>query len=358
MLPTPPPKKGRGALTNPPVRFERTRTDPFDDGWGSLDGLADAPPPRTDVLPDSSRSVIARNASPDIPFSQSINPYRGCEHGCIYCYARPSHAWLGLSPGIDFETKLFAKHEAARLLEAELARPGYRCSTIALGANTDPYQPVERRLGITRSLLEVLARTRHPVGIVTKSAAVLRDMDLLGELARNGLARVFLSVTTLKPELARRMEPRAAAPHRRLDAVHALRESGIPVGVMMAPIIPGLNDDEIEAVLEAAAGAGAEQAAHVLLRLPHEIKDLFGDWLRAHEPGRAQRIETLIRSCRDGALNDSQFGRRMVGSGAYAEMIGRRFDLARRRLGLDRRVPPLRTDLFRAPAPGGQLNLL
>jgi DNA repair photolyase len=358
MLPTPPPKKGRGALTNPPVRFERTRTDPFDDGWGSLDGLADAPPPRTDVLPDSSRSVIARNASPDIPFSQSINPYRGCEHGCIYCYARPSHAWLGLSPGIDFETKLFAKHEAARLLEAELARPGYRCSTIALGANTDPYQPVERRLGITRSLLEVLARTRHPVGIVTKSAAVLRDMDLLGELARDGLARVFLSVTTLKPELARRMEPRAAAPHRRLDAVHALWESGIPVGVMMAPIIPGLNDDEIEAVLEAAAGAGAEQAAHVLLRLPHEIKDLFGDWLRAHEPGRAQRIETLIRSCRDGALNDSQFGRRMVGSGAYAEMIGRRFDLARRRLGLDRRGLPLRTDLFRAPAAGGQLNLL
>jgi DNA repair photolyase len=353
------PQKGRGATFNPPVRFERTSTDPFDDGWASLGHeAAERPPVRTEVRPDKSRSVIARNASPDIPFTQSINPYRGCEHGCIYCYARPSHAYLGLSPGLDFETKLFAKHDAAALLEAELARPGYECSTISLGANTDPYQPIERRLRITRGILEVLARCRHPVGIVTKSAAVLRDIDLLKVMAQDGLVRVFLSVTTLEADLARRMEPRAAAPHRRLEALRALHEANVPSGVMMAPIIPGLNDGEIEAVLEAAAAAGAEQAGWVLLRLPYEIKDLFEDWLGAHAPLRAARILTLIRSCRNGRLNDSTFGRRKRGEGPYAQMIARRFALTLRRLGLDARRAPLRTDLFEPPIRGGQLRLL
>ena len=352
-------RKGRGATFNPPNRFERTAAEPFDDGWGTMERAeGEAPAVRTEVLPDASRSVIARNASPDIPFDQSINPYRGCEHGCIYCYARPSHAYLGLSPGLDFETRLFAKHDAAALLEKELLRPGYRCSTIALGANTDPYQPVERRLGITRGILEVLARCRHPVGIVTKSAAVTRDLDLLGDLAADGLARVFLSITTLEPDLARRMEPRAAAPHRRLEAVRALSAAGVPVGVMMAPIIPGLNDAEIEAVLGAAADAGAEQAGYVLLRLPHEIKDLFQGWLEEHAPLRAGRILALVRACRDGRLNDSQFGRRKVGVGPYAQMIARRFELAARRTGLDRRRSPLRTDLFRPPADAAQLSLL
>ena len=352
-------RKGRGATFNPAVRFERTTLDPFDDGWGTLaQEAADEPPPATEVLADRSRSIIARNQSPDIPFTQSINPYRGCEHGCIYCYARPSHAFLGLSPGLDFETRLFAKYDAAELLEAELARPGYRCSTISLGANTDPYQPVERRLGITRGVLQVLARCRHPVAIVTKSAAVLRDLDLLTPMARDGLARVFISITTLDPELARRMEPRAAAPHRRLEAVRALQEAGVPVGVMVAPIIPGLTDDAIEANLEAASAAGAGQAAYVLLRLPHEIKDLFESWLDTHEPLKAERILALIRQCRGGRINDSAFGRRMRGEGPYAQMIARRFEVALKRFGLGGERPSLRTDLFEPPTPGRQLRLI
>jgi len=352
--------KGRGATFNPKVRFERAEVDPFDDGWGSLaQARADDPPPRTEVTPDASRTVIARNTSPDIPFDRSINPYRGCEHGCIYCYARPSHAYLGLSPGLDFETKLLAKLDAAPLLERELARPGYRCQPIALGTNTDPYQPQERRLRITRSILEVLVQCRHPVTIVTKSAAVTRDLDLLAAMAVDGLARVALSVTTLDPALARTLEPRAAAPHRRLEALRTLSAAGVPTSVMVAPVIPALNDHEIEAVLEAAAAAGTLQAGYVLLRLPHEVKELFTAWLEAHAPLRAERVLALVRQCRGGRLNDPTFGRRMRGEGAYAELIAKRFALATRRLGLDRSRTPLRTDLFERPAEGRrQLRLL
>jgi DNA repair photolyase len=352
--------KGRGATFNPKVRFESAAVDPFDDGWGSLaQARADDLPPRTEVMPDASRTVIARNTSPDIPFDRSINPYRGCEHGCIYCYARPSHAYLGLSPGLDFETKLVAKLDAAPLLERELARPGYRCQPIALGTNTDPYQPQERRLGITRGILEVLAQCRHPVTIVTKSAAVTRDLDLLAPMAADGLARVAISVTTLDPALARTLEPRAAASHRRLEALRTLSAAGVPTSVMVAPVIPALNDHELEAVLEAAAAAGTRQAGYVLLRLPHEVKELFTAWLEAHAPLRAERVLALVRQCRGGKLNDPTFGRRMRGQGAYAELIAKRFALATRRLGLNRSSTPLRTDLFEPPAEGcRQLRLL
>jgi DNA repair photolyase len=345
--------KGRGATFNPKVRFESAAVDPFDDGWGSLaQARADDPPPPTEVMPDASRTVIARNTSPDIPFDRSINPYRGCEHGCVYCYARPSHAYLGLSPGLDFETKLVAKLDAAPLLEQELARPGYRCQPIALGTNTDPYQPQERRLKITRGILEVLAQCRHPVTIVTKSAAVTRDLDLLAAMAADGLAKVALSVTTLDAALARTLEPRAAAPHRRLEALRTLSAAGVPASVMVAPVIPALNDHEIEAVLEAAAAVGAQQAGYVLLRLPHEVKELFTAWLEAHAPLRAERVLALVRQCRDGKLNDPTFGRRMRGQGAYAELIAKRFALATRRLGLNQSRAPLRTDLFEPPAEG------
>lgn len=352
--------KGRGATFNPKVRFESAELDPFDDGWGSLARARDEqPPPATTVSADASRSVIARNTSPDIPFEQSINPYRGCEHGCIYCYARPTHAYLGLSPGLDFETRLVAKLDAPGLLERELARPGYRCAPLALGTNTDPYQPIERRLKITRGVLEVLARCRHPATIVTKAAAVVRDLDLLVPMAAEGLVRVCISVTTLDAELARRLEPRAAAPHRRLQAIRQLSDAGVPTGVMAAPIIPGLNDHELEAILEAAAGAGAGVAAYTLLRLPHEIKDLFAAWLKTHAPLRAERILSLVRQCRGGKLYDATFGRRMHGEGPYAELIGRRFAAAERRLGLAARQPPLRTDRFVPPASDPrQLRLL
>jgi DNA repair photolyase len=353
----PPPRRGRGATFNPTVRFESSARDPFDDGWGSLiEAQAEAPAPPTEMIADQSRTVIARNTSPDIPFEQSINPYRGCEHGCIYCYARPSHAYLGLSPGLDFETKLLVKHDAAALLEQELAQPSYRCQPIALGTNTDPYQPVERRLGITRGILKVLAQCRHPVTIVTKSAAVTRDLDLLAPMAADGLARVAVSVTTLDPTLARTLEPRAAAPHRRLEAIRSLSAADVPTAVMAAPIIPGLNDHEIEAILEAAAAAGAGQAAHTLVRLPHEIKELFAAWLEAHVPLRAQHILALIRQCRGGRLNDPNFGSRMRGQGAYAELIGQRVAGAKRRFGLTRTQPPLRTDLFEPPG-GSQRQL-
>jgi DNA repair photolyase len=359
-LPPPPPRKGRATSHNPKVRFESSELDPFDDGWGSLAASrAEAPPPPTGVRPDASRSVIVRNASPDIPFEQSINPYRGCEHGCIYCYARPSHAYLGLSPGLDFETKIYAKFDAAPLLERELAKPGYHCQPIALGSNTDPYQPQERRLEITRAILEVLARCRHPVTIVTKSAAVLRDLDLLAPMAADGLAAVAVSVTTLDPALARTLEPRAAAPHRRLGALRGLSRAGVPATAMAAPMIPGLNDHELEAVLEAAADAGASHAGYVLLRLPHELRELFTTWLEAHAPLRAEHVLSLIRQCRGGRLNDPSFGSRMRGQGAYAELLGRRFATAKRRLGLDRPRAPLRTDLFEPPVAGrGQLRLL
>jgi DNA repair photolyase len=353
-------RKGRGASFNPKVRFEQAEAEPFDDGWGSLgQALEERPAVRTEVLPDKSRSVIARNDSPDIPFEQSINPYRGCEHGCVYCYARPSHAFLGLSPGLDFETRLLAKHDAAALLEQELARPGYRCRPIALGTNTDPYQPVERRLGITRSILEVLARARHPLTIVTKSAAVVRDLDLLAPMAAQDLALVCLSVTTLEPSLARTLEPRAAAPHRRLEAIRALSQAGVPTGVMVAPIIPALNDHEMERILEAAAAAGAGQAGYVLLRLPHEVKELFDGWLDEHAPARKERILSLVRQCRGGKLYDATFGTRMRGEGPYAKVIAERFAVAVRRFRLERRRVELRTDLFRPPeADRRQLSLL
>jgi len=349
--------KGRGATFNPKVRFESTEREPFDDGWGSLEEVRDETP-RTEITPDASRSIIARNDSPDIGFEQSINPYRGCEHGCVYCYARPSHAWFGLSPGLDFETRIFAKFDAAPLLEKEFGRPGYRCSPIALGANTDPYQPQERRLEITRGVLDVLARHRHPLAIVTKSAAVLRDLDLLAPMAADGLARVAISITTLDPALARRLEPRAAAPYRRLDALRGLREAGVPCSVMVAPVIPRLTDHELERILEAAADAGAGQAAYVLLRLPYEIKDLFAAWLEAHEPLKAAHVLSLVRETRGGRLNDATFGRRMRGEGAYAQLIQTRFAAAKRRLRLDRPQPALRTDLFEPPSRDAQPRLL
>ncbi len=349
--------KGRGATLNPEGRFERFGRAPVDDGWGSLEALADEPSPTTQVLPDHARSIIAHNDSPDIPFDRSINPYRGCEHGCVYCYARPSHGHLGLSAGLDFETKIFVKEEAAGLLKQELARPGYVCKPISLGANTDPYQPLERRLRITRRILEVLAEARHPVGIVTKSDLVTRDIDLLRLMARDGLARVYLSVTTLDRRLARTLEPRASAPHRRLEAVRELAAAGITTGVMVAPIIPALTDPEIETILDAAAAAGAASAGYVLLRLPHEVKELFQAWLDAHYPARARHVLSLIRQCRDGRLNDPGFGSRMRGDGAFADLIAQRFAKARARHDLDRRQLPQRTDLFRPPRLDGQLDL-
>ena len=349
--------KGRGAALNPTSRFDRMETEPFDDGWASLASAREEEGrPKTEVSPDRSRSVIARNQSPDIPFEQSINPYRGCEHGCIYCYARPSHAFLGLSPGLDFETKLWAKYDAAELLVRELARPAYRCSPIALGANTDPYQPIERKLQITRKIIDVLARHDHPLTIVTKSAAVTRDIDLLAPMAAKGLAAVAVSITTLDPVLARKMEPRAAAPHRRLEAVRALADAKIPTVVMVAPIIPGLTDHETESIMEAAGDAGAWHATYTILRMPHEIKDLFRNWLLHHEPLKAERVLALLRQCRGGRLNDPRFGHRMRGEGAYAELIARRFRVARRRFGLDREIPALETELFKKP--GDQLRLL
>ncbi|MEM7045083.1 MAG: PA0069 family radical SAM protein [Pseudomonadota bacterium] len=349
--------KGRGAALNPKVRFDRLGTEAFDDGWDSLTlAREDEGRPATEVSADRSRSVIARNQSPDIPFDQSINPYRGCEHGCIYCYARPSHAFLGLSPGLDFETKLWAKYDAAELLVKELARPAYRCSPIALGANTDPYQPVERKLGITRKIVDVLARHDHPLTIVTKSSAVLRDIDLLASMAEKTLAAVAVSITTLDPALARKMEPRAAAPHRRLEALRELSAAGIPTVVMVAPIIPGLTDHETESIVEAAADCGVWHATYTLLRMPHEIKELFRNWLLHHEPLKADRIISLHRQCRGGRLNDPRFGKRMRGEGTYAELIGRRFRVARKRFGVDRKIPDLRTDLFKKP--GDQLRLL
>jgi DNA repair photolyase len=350
-------RKGRGATLNPAGRYERHGHEVFDDGWGSLEALAGDPAPATQLLEDRSRTILTRNESPDIPFDVSINPYKGCEHGCIYCYARPTHGWLGLSSGLDFETKIFAKRDAARLLRAELAKPGYRPQPLALGANTDPYQPLERRLGITRAVLELLRETQHPLGIVTKSALVVRDIDLLAPMSRQHLARVWLSVTTLDPVLARKLEPRASQPARRLDAIRRLAEAGVEVGVMVAPIIPALTDHEIERILEAAAAAGATGAGYTLVRLPFEVKELMTAWLEEHVPQRAAHVLSLIRQCRDGRLNDPRFGSRHRGSGAYADLIARRFAAATARLGLAGRRWTQRTDLFRAPAPDGQLAL-
>jgi DNA repair photolyase len=349
-------RRGRGAQTNPSGRFEAEKRQPDDDGWDSLAGL---PAIRTEVQDENAKRIITRNASPDISFDRSINPYRGCEHGCAYCYARPSHAFIGLSPGLDFETRLFAKPGAAALLERELAEPGYRPATIAMGTNTDPYQPIERQRRITRSILEVLERTGHPVGIVTKSALVTRDIDILGAMAERGLAKVAISLTSLERKLTRAMEPRAAAPHRRLEAIAALAEAGIPVTVMTAPIIPALNDMELERLLEAAHTAGAREAGYVLLRLPLEVAPLFRQWLAAHYPDRADHVLSLMRAMRGGKDYDAAWGKRMRGSGPYAWQIGRRFELATRRLGLNCERVQLQTDLFTPPVPvGGQLALI
>jgi DNA repair photolyase len=347
--------KGRAARSNPAGRFARTLVEDFDDGWyreATPDSIA------TRVEPEAARTVISRNDSPDVPFDQSINPYRGCEHGCIYCYARPTHAYLGLSPGLDFETRLFYKQDAAAHLRAELARPGYACSAIALGASTDPYQPVEKRLRVTRSILEVLLEHRHPCTVVTKGALVLRDLDLLTALASQRLTRVYLSITTLDAELKRTLEPRAAAPEARLKAVRELHAAGVPVGVLVAPVIPAVNDAEIEAIVERAAAAGATSAAYIPLRLPHEVADLFRDWLQAHLPERAAHVMALVQSMRGGRDNDPRFGERMRGAGEYAGLLAQRFALACRRNGLaPREGGELDTTLFRAPHPVGQLDL-
>jgi len=353
------PRKGRGAVGNASGRFESEVRVAFDDGWGSLD--EEPLPLDTTYTRDSARSIIARNDSPDIPFDRSINPYRGCEHGCIYCFARPTHAYLGLSPGLDFESRIFVKEDAATLLRAELSKPGYSCDIIALGANTDPYQPIERKLEITRRILEVLREFRHPVGIVTKSALVQRDIDILAEMARDRLAVVSVSLTTLDRALARKMEPRAATPERRLETIAALSSAGIPVNVMTAPMIPALNDMEMERLLEAAAERGAKGAGYTLLRVPLEIKGLIEDWLATHAPNKAKHVMSLLRDTHGGKPYDSEWGKRMRGTGPYAEMLRIRFERACHRLKLNERRGLWRLDtmLFRPPPrPGDQLSLL
>lgn len=346
------PRKGRGAGINPEGRFENAERAAFDDGWQT--GVDDEPVAlKTVVTDERAKSIIARNESPDIPFTQSINPYQGCEHGCIYCYARPSHAYRNLSPGIDFETRIFAKTNAAELLRRELSKPGYRCELIALGANTDPYQPAERSRRITRGILEVCAEFNQPVGIVTKNALVERDIDILSAMAEKGLAEVFVSVTTLDHELARRMEPRCTAPVRRLQAVRALADAGIPAGVMVAPVIPFLNDHEIETIVDAAATHGAQRAGYVLMRLPYEVKTLFRDWLERHYPLKAAHVMSRVHAMRDGRDNDPQFGSRMRGAGELAGLLQQRFNVACKKAGLNqaRRGEGVRrnTALFRVP---------
>jgi len=362
------PAKGRGATFNPDNRFRRERREAVDDGWAAAPATEDGddalPPLKTVVRIQRARTIIARNDSPDIPFTQSVNPYQGCEHGCIYCYARPSHAYLDLSPGLDFETRLFAKPDAAALLTAELAKPGYACDPIALGANTDPYQPIEREWKITRSVIEVLAACDHPLTITTKGVLIERDLDLLAAMAKKRLVRVFVSIAMLDRDLARRLDPRAPAPQRRLQIVTALREAGVPVGVNVAPVIPQLTDKDLEAILEGAAAAGATHAGYTLLRLPREVAPLFRAWLDAHYPLRAAHVMSLVRDIRGGRDNDPRFGARMHGQGHYAELVRNRFAIACRRFGLNTtRDEPLDTSLFRPPviagkaAGAGQLDL-
>jgi len=341
-----PQHNGRGALSNASSRYDDEKKIRTTDGWDIEDEL---PPLRTTLTKDATRTILARNTSPDVPFDRSINPYRGCEHGCIYCFARPTHAYLGLSPGLDFETKILFKPDAAKLLTAELASPKYRPDVVAMGTNTDPYQPVERDLKITRSILRVLSDFNNPVGIVTKNHLVTRDIDILGDMAKRNLAEVFLSVTTLDKDLARDMEPRASAPYRRLDAIKKLADAGVPVGVMTAPMIPGLNDHEMEAILEKATEAGATRAGFTVLRLPLEIKDLFDEWLRANRPDRAERVLSLIRQMRGGALYQAEFGLRMKGEGPIAQLLGARFQAAVKRLGLNKIRYRLDTLRFAVP---------
>lgn len=349
--------RGRGAVTSPAPRFEPRRVAPLDDGWEEDPDFSLPATVPTTVTPEVTRGILAKNDSPDVPFDRSVNPYKGCEHGCVYCFARPTHAYLGLSPGLDFETKIVSKPQAAARLEEALRKPTYRCDVIALGANTDPYQPIERELKITRSLLEVFDAFRHPVCIVTKSNLVLRDLDVLARLAGRRQASVLVSITTLDRDLARRMEPRAPTPQRRLEAVAALNDAGVPVGVLAAPMIPGLNDAELEKILEAASAAGARGADYVLLRLPLEVKEIFSGWLEAHYPLRAQHVLSLVRETHGGKIYDPTFGARMRGSGPYAELLRQRFEKACRRLGLQRRLPPLDTASFRPPRLPGEPQL-
>ncbi len=345
--------KGRGALSNPPGRFESTSVEKADDGWGDEEEPATSLPQI--VLPDRARSVITTNDSPDVGFEQSINPYRGCSHGCVYCFARPTHAYLGLSPGLDFETRLFYKDNAAELLRAELGKRSYRCKPIALGINTDGWQPLERRLMVSRSVLAVLAECRHPLTIVTKSTLILRDLDLLQDLARDQLVSVMVSITSLDAGIKRTLEPRAAAPLARLKVIEQLAAAGVQVGVLVAPVIPALTDHEMEKILEAAHSAGATSAGYVLLRLPHEVKDLFREWLAEHYPDRAAHVMSVINQSRGGKDYRAEFGTRMVGTGVFAQLLRARFDVAARRFGLKDSEAryELRTDLFRPPVPSG-----
>jgi DNA repair photolyase len=348
-------RRGRGALSNPSGRFEKEKRELQDDGWGVLEDL---PVFTTQITHERPKKIITRNESPDISFDRSINPYRGCEHGCTYCFARPTHAYVGLSAGLDFETRLFVKDGAAVLLERELSAPNYQPKTIAIGTNTDPYQPIEKQHRVMRSVLEVLARLNHPVGIVTKSALVTRDIDILGPMAAKGLAKVALSITTLDRKLARSMEPRAATPERRIDAIRQLTEAGVPTTVMVAPIIPAVTDSEIEAILARAHEAGAREAGYVMLRLPLEVEDVFSEWLLAHAPDKYRHVFSLVRAMRDGKAYDSTWGKRQTGKGPYAMMTGRRFQAACERLGLNVEKRRLRTDLFiRCAREGAQLSL-
>ena len=346
---------GRAAVSNPAVRFDRYHSDWVDDGWPNDDPM---PVLRTEVSEETPRKIITKNTSPDLSFDRSINPYRGCEHGCIYCFARPSHAYLGLSPGLDFETKLIARPGAAKLLEIELRAKSYVPRVIAIGTNTDPYQPIEKEREIMREILGVLARFNHPVGIVTKGTLIERDIDILAPLAAKGLCRVGISITTLDPAVSRAMEPRVPTPAARLRVIRRLADAGIPVRVMASPIIPALTDHELESILAASANAGAIAASGIVLRLPREVADLFEDWVRSHFPDRANRILERVKELHGGKLYDPEFGKRMTGSGKWAELMQQRFKLASRKLGLDRPLPPLRTDLFAPPLErDGQLSL-
>jgi DNA repair photolyase len=354
----PQPLKGRGAVSNRPGRYELGERPLEDDGWRAEADDEDLPPLRTEVALDASRTVIARNQSPDVPFDQSINPYRGCEHGCIYCYARPTHAYLGHSPGLDFETRLYAKADAAALLERELRKRSYKPDVLALGAVTDPYQPIERRWRVTRQVLRVLSDFNHPVGITTKSARVLDDLDILADMAKRRLAMVAISVTSLDRDLARKLEPRASTPANRLDAIKQLSAAGVPVAVSVAPIIPALTDHEIEAIIAAAAEAGAQAVNWTVLRLPLEIKDLFAEWLIAHAPGKAKHVFSLVAQCHGGNIYRAEFGKRMQGDGPYAEMIRRRVETAARKHGLVKRRWNLDVTRFAVPhAPDRQMEL-
>ena len=352
------PIKGRGAASRVTGRFAVTRAEGADDGWGSVyEDLADTPRPKTEVTEERARSVISRNDSPDVGFSQSVNPYRGCEHGCVYCFARPSHAYLDLSPGLDFETRLYAKTNAAERLRAELARRNYQPLPIALGINTDAYQPIEKRYRVTREVLEVLAECKHPVSFVTKSAMIERDLDLLAAMARERLVTVYFSVTTLDNRLAARMEPRASAPHAKLRAMRALADAGVPVGVMVAPVVPMITDNEMERILQAAHEHGARAAGYVLLRLPHELKQVWREWLELHYPERAAHVMSLLQQMRGGKDYDSGFGTRMRGEGPFAQLIAQRFARAYRRLQFGR-LPALDSSRFvapRKPSPQGDL---